>query len=495
MGSRVRLANGAATMSAQEGGFSRRGDRRRKERDPSGAAVAAAVEWAETHLHRTAPSRSARAPSGRGLAGGVPLFVALAVAGFSGAPGLLPVAWIAAALCCAMGLARLLAALLPAPRPAPAPAHRLEIAPHWTIIVALHREAGMVAGLLDALGALDWPRDRLDLIIACEADDVATIAAVEAARGRHRLRLLRLPKGRVRTKPRALQAALPFARGRFVTIYDAEDRPHPGQLRAAHTAFQTGPRELAVVQAPLVAHNHRESWITGQFALDYAVWFRLILPMLAKASGCLPLGGTSNHFKIAALRQVGGWDPWNVTEDADLGVRLARAGWRADLIAPPTWEEAPPDVAAWVRQRGRWMQGHFQTLGVHGRDARRLARDLGPAGVASVGVGMMSGPLAAAFQAPFVAGAATGVFTGEIAPWAICATGLTCFCHALAGLVAIARDGRWSLLAPLVTQPLYHALQAPALARAVWRIFTSPHTWDKTEHGAATRGRWAGRRP
>lgn len=471
------------------------GRRLRRAPDPPAALVAASTKLAENGLSLRAPSHSARVPAGRVFAAMVAVSGGLASAGALGCVPLRGVFDAATLLFMAIALARLAAAFAPRLAEGAVPVRPAEIAPGWTIIVALHKEASVVGGLLAALDQLQWPKSKLSLILVCEDDDAETLAAIAAARARHALRLLVLPPGKVRTKPRALQAALPFVRTAFVTVYDAEDRPDPSQLRAAFQAFTRGPANLAVVQAPLVAWNHTESWIAGQFALDYAIWFRVMLPALAHVSGFLPLGGTSNHFRVAALRACGGWDPWNVTEDADLGARLARSGWRAGLIAPPTWEEAPPRIAGWVRQRGRWIQGHVQTVGVHGRQPVRAARELGLWGTVAFILGIACGPMAAALSAPFAVAAISALASGCLEPATQAALALAAVSHGVTGLVAVRRDGRFRLALGLFTAPACHLLQLPALARAIWRVFCTPHTWDKTEHGEAARRPWTGLSP
>jgi cellulose synthase/poly-beta-1,6-N-acetylglucosamine synthase-like glycosyltransferase len=235
-----------------------------------------------------------------------------------------------------------------------------------------------------------------------------------------------------------------------------------------------------------VIWNERESWISRQFALDYAIWFRLILPALVRISRFLPLGGTSNHFDINYLRDVGGWDPYNVTEDADLGARLARLGLTANLIHSPTYEEGAPTFAGWVRQRGRWIQGHMQTVSVHLRTPRRLVLQLGSCGVFGLFLGLTTGPMNVAilFVSALIAwGHAFAGASDQALIWVL-SMGLS---QAIVGMVAVLRDGRNSLWIACFSLPLYQACQIPALFRALWRIYLSPSIWDKTKHGAEAR--------
>lgn len=261
------------------------------------------------------------------------------------------------------------------------PAFRLQHGPLpcYTVMVALYREAAVAEQLIDSLRRLDWPHSLLDIKLVCEADDRETIAALKALSAGAHFEIVEVPPSEPRTKPKALTYALGAARGEFLAIYDAEDRPHPQQLREAYQRFRASPRELACLQAPLIVTNGQDSWISALFSLEYAALFRGLLPMLANAGMPLPLGGTSNHFRTEALHAAGGWDPFNVTEDADLGLRLYRLGYRSGVISRQTLEDAPTTMRVWMGQRSRWFKGWLQTWLVLMRDPRRLIREMGPA--------------------------------------------------------------------------------------------------------------------
>jgi glycosyltransferase XagB len=464
--------------------------RRAKLRDPSTGSLEQAAHLARTELFQANPLQSARKP-----AGGFLVFVLIAVTIFTslGAAGLegLHAVWLTISIAFgALGLLRLSACLI-APLRGPSFDEKStpQAAPVWTILIALYQEADSVPSLLASLAQLKWARHRLDIIFACEADDDETLRVLVSQQGQYDFRIVRVPAGGPRTKPNALQTALPFARGRFLTVYDAEDRPHCGQLRAAFQAFLSGPPKLAVVQAPLVTWNHSESWIAHQFALDYAIWFRVILPALTRLSGLLPLGGTSNHFRTHILRQVGGWDPYNVTEDADLGVRLFRQGYVAGLIAPPTLEEAPPKISSWVKQRGRWIQGHMQTFSVHWRAPSALWHDIGWRGLTALIIGLGIGPMSAVLFVPCLVGLATSLHHPET-PYAWVAFSVGLFSQVIVACVACHRDGRWQLLQGALTLPFYYGLQSLAACRAMWRVVFTPTFWEKTDHGCAARCAW-----
>ncbi len=256
---------------------------------------------------------------------------------------------------------RFAAAFIPAPSPPPV-AISDDALPVYSVVAALYREAASVDGLLRAIERLDYPAEKLDVIVALEADDRETRAAIAARGSRIPISVITVPASGPRTKPKALNVALSFVRGSFTVIYDAEDRPEPDQLRRALQAFRTSGDKLACVQARLCIDNTADSWLARLFTAEYAGQFDAFLPGLAVGHLPLPLGGSSNHFHTATLRAVGAWDPYNVTEDADIGMRLARFGYRAAMIASTTYEEAPAQLGPWLRQRTRWFKGWMRTV-------------------------------------------------------------------------------------------------------------------------------------
>jgi glycosyltransferase XagB len=227
--------------------------------------------------------------------------------------------------------------------------------PVYTVVVALYREAPVAGQLVAALKRLDWPASLLDIKLVCEADDQETVEALKRQDLGAQFEIVEVPPTLPRTKPKALTYALSGARGAYLAVYDAEDRPHPQQLREAYARFAAAPPDIACLQAPLIIGNGGCSWISALFSLEYSAHFRGLLPMLATFRMPLPLGGTSNHFRTDILRAVGGWDPYNVTEDADIGMRLYRLGYRSEVIRRQTVEDAPTSVSVWLPQRTRWM--------------------------------------------------------------------------------------------------------------------------------------------
>lgn len=259
----------------------------------------------------------------------------------------------------------------------PAPLSATAELPVYTVLVALYRESAMIPQLIESLQRLDWPAARLDIKLVCEADDLDTLGALASMTLPAHIEIIATPPVGPRTKPKALTYALSGARGDFLVLYDAEDRPHPAQLKHAYAHFLASPPEVACIQAPLIIANGGESWISALFALEYAALFRGILPMLASHRLPLPLGGTSNHFRTEALKDVGAWDPYNVTEDADLGLRLFRAGYRCETIPLQTLEDAPINGRVWLGQRSRWFKGWLQTWLIVMREPRRAVAEMG----------------------------------------------------------------------------------------------------------------------
>jgi glycosyltransferase XagB len=249
--------------------------------------------------------------------------------------------------------------------------------PNYTVVVALYREASVVEHLVQAIDAFDYPKSKLDIKLVVEQRDFETLARIVELRLPGRYEIVVAPAGRPQTKPRALNIALSSARGELIVVYDAEDIPAPDQLRLAASRFAVD-KGLDCLQARLAIRNHGESWLSKLFAIEYAILFDVINPGLCALNLPIPLGGSSNHFRVRSLVGVGAWDEWNVTEDADLGIRLARFGYRVKALDSDTSEEAPYEFGNWFRQRMRWQKGWMQTSIVHSRRPVFFWRDLGP---------------------------------------------------------------------------------------------------------------------
>ncbi len=373
--------------------------------------------------------------------------------------------------------------------------------PIYTVMIALYREATSVAPLLQAIDALDYPREKLDVILITEADDDITRQAIARLRPMPHVQMLTVPAIGPQTKPKALNYALPFARGSYVAVFDAEDRPEPGQLRAALDAFDDQGQHVACVQASLCIDNASESLLSRMFAAEYAGQFDVLLPGLAGLHLPLPLGGSSNHFRTDVLRDIGGWDAWNVTEDADLGIRLARFGYRCVTFASTTYEEAPVRFGAWLRQRSRWMKGWMQTSGVHLRRPWRLWREIGAE--KSLGVALIAGGNAlTALAYPLllveivlfagravVADNPSGFLVDTLMPLHLAAILAGYLSTIIIGLMGLKRRRQLRHAWILLLAPLYWGLLSIAAWRALWQLLREPHRWEKTQHAVSRRSK------
>ncbi|WP_298960029.1 glycosyltransferase family 2 protein [uncultured Methylobacterium sp.] len=392
-----------------------------------------------------------------------------------------------------------LAALAIGPAPAPEPARDDAALPVYTVLVALHREAAVVPALLRALAALDYPAAKLDLTIVIEEDDAETAAALAAARDLARFEVVVAPPGLPRTKPRALNLALPLARGEYLVVYDAEDVPEPGQLRSAAAAFAAAPRRTACLQGRLVIDNTDDSWLTRCFTLEYAALFDVLGPALSAWRLPVPLGGTTTHFRTEVLRELHGWDAWNVTEDADLGMRLALAGYHVGDLPLATLEEAPSEIRPWLRQRTRWMKGFLQTAITHGRHPRDNLRRLGPLGLLCA-ASLILGTVLSALVYPVLAACAAWRFltlpldgSDPLAGFAL-GVSLVLFGAGFGAMLLPAalgciRRGWWRLLPWVAVLPLYYGLVGIAAWLGAVELVRAPARWNKTEHGLARTSR------
>ena len=355
--------------------------------------------------------------------------------------------------------------------------------PIYSVIVPLYKEANMVKQMVRNLKALNYPQKALDVIFAIEADDSQTLNALKKQRLPCWMRIIIAPPGSPQTKPRACNVALDQAVGSLIVIYDAEDRPHPDQLIEAAYRFMAADRQLACLQAPLRILPGKGFW-SRQFALEYAAHFETFLPALAKVGSAVPLGGTSNHLRVEAMRQLGGWDPYNVTEDADLGFRLASAGLKTDILTLPTWETPTSQFSAWLPQRSRWLKGYMQTLIVWTKSHSGLSL----AGQASLwltlGVSVLSalihGPIALLLLAQSIL---------AICGWVpfVSSTGLVLIATAwtsaiLSMSVGAKRAGIDIRASDLALAVAYWPLATLAAGRAFYQLLFKPFYWDKTPH-------------
>ncbi len=366
--------------------------------------------------------------------------------------------------------------------------------PLYSILVPVYKEPAVVPNLLKALARMDYPQEKLDVLILMEEKDPETIAAAKAADPPAYFRFIIVPDALPRTKPKACNYGLNFCRGEFVTIYDAEDIPEPDQLRKAVAAFRKGDDKLICVQSALNYYNASENYLTRMFTLEYTYWFDYMLPGLDRLGLPIPLGGTSNHFRMDALKQLGAWDPFNVTEDADLGIRAAAHGYMVGVIESTTYEEANKSAPNWIRQRSRWIKGYMQTWLVHNRHPWRLLRRIGLKNW--LGFQLLIGGTAWVFLMNpwmwaffilwllFRPSWMSALFHDWVWWLAIISlvvgNGLAVVLNMLA---ALGRPKNRYLFPFALTNPLYWVLHSIAAYKGLWQLIRKPFYWEKTTHG------------
>ena len=389
----------------------------------------------------------------------------------------------------AMSIWRIAAIFISQQPPAVTP--RLLRYPRYTVMAALYGEVDVVGQLIERLSRIDYPRDQLEAFLLLEAHDLETIAAARAIYRPRWMKIVVVPPGKPGTKPRALNHGLTLATGDLITIYDAEDEPDPLQLREAAGRFASDPTgRIACFQAPLRIRRlgkptQPTQFFDRQFAVEYAALFEVTLPAMARLGLPFPLGGTSNHFRTDALRAVGGWDAWNVTEDADLGFRLWRNGWKQGVLTLPTLETPPGGLDHWLPQRTRWLKGYMQTWGVHTRNPFRL----GVTGCVSLVLTLGASLASAAIHAATLAWVLTSMLVYGVAglptdppKFAMAVLVLGAAAAWLQGKIGANRAGVPYSAFDMICSIGYWSLLTLAFCHAAWRLVREPFAWDKTCH-------------
>ncbi|MBO6637018.1 MAG: glycosyltransferase [Roseitalea sp.] len=367
--------------------------------------------------------------------------------------------------------------------------------PDYSVLVCLYKESAVIPDLIASLKKIDWPRSKLQILLICESDDEETIDALKHERLPPCFEIVRVPPAQPRTKPKALNYAMAFARGQFITLYDAEDRPHPGQLEEAWQTFLHSDDSVGCLQAPLIKANTGRNALTALFHMEYAGLFGGLMPWLVRAGSPIMLGGTSNHFRRHALERVGRWDPFNVTEDADLGMRLWRGGYRTAMITRPTLEDAPHTLQAWLPQRTRWFKGWMQTWIVHTREPARLYRNMHLRAFVITQL-LLTGTCVSALLHPLVLanGIALSFWLTVQSPdppymsliawidWLM--IGASYLAFAALCWLATQPDERRRIGWRVLLIPIYWLAQSVAAWRALIHLFSRPFEWEKTPHTA-----------
>ena len=365
--------------------------------------------------------------------------------------------------------------------------------PKVSVLVPLLHEKEIAGKLIQRLTRLTYPKSQLEVVLVLEECDTITRETLARTELPYWISVIEVPSANnLTTKPRALNYALDFCRGSIIGVWDAEDAPEPDQIEKVVTRFQDAPANVACLQGVLDYYNAKTNWISRCFTIEYASWWRMILPGVARLGLVLPLGGTTLFFRRNILEELCGWDAHNVTEDADLGIRLARHGYVTELIPTVTFEEANCRAWPWVKQRSRWLKGFAITWLVHMREPRALLRDLGFIRFMGVQTLLLATFAQFAF-APLLwsfwitlAGFEHPVALTLGAPIALSMAWFFLFTeivNLVISLVAVSRREHRHLLAYVFTMPLYFPMAALSAYKAIKEIVVEPFYWDKTEHG------------
>ncbi|TDL53878.1 glycosyltransferase [Paenibacillus dendritiformis] len=376
--------------------------------------------------------------------------------------------------------------------------------PVYTILVPMYKESNVIPHLLDNLERLDYPKSKLDVRLLIEEDDVEAQELLARMKLPAYYTVLVVPHSLPKTKPKACNYGLIRARGDYVVIYDAEDRPDPDQLKKVFLAFRNSPSNVVCVQAKLNYFNSDQNLMTRWFTQEYSMWFELLLPGIMKLNLPIPLGGTSNHFKTSVLKELNAWDPYNVTEDADLGIRLYKKGYMTAIVDSRTWEEANSRVGNWIRQRSRWIKGYMQTWLVHMRNPLKLWKELGPRGFFGFQVMVLSAPLLPLLNPIFWAllilwygwemEFVPKFFPGMIYYIAAIEFLIGNFLFILSNAAGVywvidemerknERVFSYGIVKYAFLTPIYWVLMSIAALKALWQLITRPFYWEKTTHG------------
>lgn len=368
--------------------------------------------------------------------------------------------------------------------------------PSYTVFCPLYKEWEVLPQFVRAMSRLDYPKDKLEVMLLLEQDDKETLAHVADMDLPSYFQVVVVPHSAPKTKPKACNYGLNLATGEYAVIYDAEDIPEREQLKKAVMAFERLDDRIFCLQAKLNFYNIRQNLLTRLFTLEYSLWFDLVLTGLQGAGAPIPLGGTSNHFRTSDLRRIKGWDPFNVTEDADLGMRIAKRGYRTAVLDSTTMEEANSQLGNWLKQRSRWVKGYFQTYLVHMRRVSDWGRSPSPLDVVTfqlvVGgkvLSMLLNPLLWLLTIVyFVFRPAVGSFVESLYVAPVFYAGLFSlvignFLYMYYYMMGAARRGQWEILLDALLVPLYWLAMSVAAYYALWELFVRPYYWHKTKHG------------
>lgn len=364
--------------------------------------------------------------------------------------------------------------------------------PGYVVLVPLYQEGDILPDLVAGLRKLDYPADKLEIRLLVEEDDEETKEAAAQLDPGPPFVVFPVPVSYPRTKPKACNVALEDATGDYLVIFDAEDRPDPDQLKKAAVAFSRVHENVVCIQAKLNFYNPHQNFLTKCFTSEYATWFDLCLPGLDYLRAPIPLGGTSNHFRLNVLKEAGGWDEYNVTEDCDLGLRLFSRGWRTRILDSTTWEQACPKLGNWIRQRSRWVKGYLQTYSVHLRNPVKTTCGLGIFNnihyhllIGGTAFSQLINPLYWSLAVIWLCTRSTvfsAFFPGPIFVMAALCLFVGNFLFAYTSSIACVRRGRGDIAIYGLLMPIYWIFMSIAAWKGFIQLLRNPHYWEKTKH-------------
>lgn len=368
-----------------------------------------------------------------------------------------------------------------------------EALPIYTVLLPLRDESEVADQIIKAMRGIDYPTHKLDFIVTVEKFDHATKEALIKAGMPEHWRIIELPDTNPKTKPKALNCAFLEAKGEYLVIYDAEIIPDKDQLKKALCVFAANP-SMAVLQPHLDHYNTNQNMLTRLFTIEFTFHYDMFLPGLARFSLPVPLSGHSAHFKMTALKECGAWDPYNVAEDCEIGMRLYRRGYRSSVFDSVSYEEAASSIDSWIKQRTRWMKGFIQTTIVHLRYPCLTKREMGGWLNFLVFLLIVPGTVVVNFLNIFMMGLLFAwifyqpAFIQDLYPLPVLYLAnlvaiMGGFLFIYFTMISLYRRGKFALVRWWFFQPLYWALLSYATVRATVQLMTSPHIWEKTEHG------------
>jgi cellulose synthase/poly-beta-1,6-N-acetylglucosamine synthase-like glycosyltransferase len=365
--------------------------------------------------------------------------------------------------------------------------------PVYTILLPVYKEDKLIKKLIWNLQSLDYPREQLDIKLLIEEDDDKTLNAVRNLDFPAIFEVIVVPFHMPKTKPKACNYGLHFSRGKYLTIYDAEDIPDTDQLKKVVTMFNKLPSNYICIQSALNYYNRNENFLTRMFTLEYSYWFDYMLPGLDTLDIPIPLGGTSNHFKLQNLVELGAWDPFNVNEDADLGVRAYAKGYKIAIVNSTTYEEANNEPINWIRQRSRWIKGYMQTYLVHMRDPVALWKKVGWKGflgfnffIGATPLTFLVYPFLLLFFICYLVFDLSNIrtlFPDWVLFMAIFNLMVGNILMIYINMIAVFKRRFYELILFSIANPVYWLMHSIAAFKGLYQLIVKPFYWEKTNHG------------